>query len=269
MKKRVIKQLQQSIKDTQEKLKEIENFDKNPLIFFDELQHNQMIIPELLNEIDEDLLMEYQSWQYPLILDALRKNFKLSPFDLGWNEEAFPSPIYILHEGYPVAMIEPYKKNYTLLPDRQMRDTLSEWQRLSKERIKVWIELQETSVRHSNPYIDNDESIGALLKTSVRKNKIQKDLKKKYSLLESKLIQLDEELNRLRLHMETLEQEEVFLHYELEKIYQQFKVHLPLSYIDGHEKMVLEFNQIVNDWEEDARKKIQDLEMLAIKTEQV
>lgn len=65
MKERVLKLLHLHRKQIEQKEKDIEAFEADPLLLFGRLQDDKYVIPSMLEETDPTLLQAYQAWPIP------------------------------------------------------------------------------------------------------------------------------------------------------------------------------------------------------------
>lgn len=269
LKERVIKLLQSMRKQIERKEQQIEHFTENPLSLFDDLQHEREIIPDLLVNVDESLLIEYQDWQYPLVQKAILDTFKISPFTISWEPDYFPSPIYLLNNGYPVVAIQPYQQTFELLSDEELSNRLQEFSDLSKHRIDLWEQYQSLQIRAWNPFIDvEDDSLTDAFKITLTKNKKIKEIQKEQELTLVEHQRLTEECNRISLKIENLISEEALKNYEIDKIYNQMKAVFPLKYVDLQKVIIDNVNEQIAKWELESQERILKLENKAMSTDQ-
>lgn len=268
MKNRVLKILASKRKQIENKENQIMNFENNPLMLFDELQQEGSMIPDMLKDIDENLLIEYQNWQYPYVINALQEEISLSPFTLNWDSETFPSPIYITREGYYVAQVSPYKKSFEVLPEDEMIELLEDYMMLSKRRIQQWEELESLIIKGMNPFIEADDSLAKNIKIAFTRSKIEKDLHNEQQLLLQDINQLDDEIKRLLLQINNLSTQQLTNQHEIDKVYNQFRVKFSLKLVDLMEEKILKADEEILKLQIEAEKRVQELENLAASTEQ-
>lgn len=266
---RIIKIIQTKQKELERKEKQIENFQNNPLMLFDELQYERDIIPQLLASIDESLLLEYQTWQYPYVHKALIENFNIAPLIIAWDDETFPSPFYLLNDGYPVAMIHPYEQTFEVLPTEEITDMLTNFKNLSKSRIDAWERYQQLLIYEWNPYVGSDDSMRDALKVMFTKGKKTKEIQAEQRIVLSDYEQLTDACSRQLLQIETASRDAIIKNYQLDNIFNELKVKLPLKYKDLHEEIIMETNQEIAQLEEEAQERIAELQKEANETEQI
>lgn len=268
LKKRVIKLIQSKKKEYDRKEKLMESFEDNPLMIFDELQYERDIIPDLLASVDDSLLLEYQSWQYPFVYKSLINNFKVAPLVISWDEEVFPSPFYLLSNGYPVVAIHPYKQTFEVLPSEEFIDILAEFERVSKARIDKWVEYQTLLIHEWNPYIGTGESMSAALKVMLTKGKKTKELKMQQELVLSEHEAYVDSCNRQMLKIESESRTTLLENYELDNLYNELRIKLPLRYVNLHDQIIFETTEMIAKWENEAEEQIARLQKEANETEQ-
>lgn len=268
MQKRVLKALYNERKKIEEKEEEIKRFTSDPLMLFNELQYDQEIIPKLLKNISESHLIDYQKWQYPMVQRAIIDQFNISPFILSWDDDIFPSPIYLVRNGYRVAAINPYENTFEVLASENVKNILNEYKRISSRRIHKWEELQELNAKRMNPFINEDDSLYNTIKVSLRKKKKGNELERTIELYAYDLEALIEEENVLYRQLESMSREENVNNYEIEKIYNLLKPYLGLRLVDGYQNQFIEVEREINLVIKDTEDRIEELNKLVSETEQ-
>lgn len=268
MENRVLRILYNEKHKIQEKENEIKEFKSNPLILFSELQYNRHLIPDLLLEVDERLLLEYQEWQYPLVINEMVKQFSLAPFVLSWDPDIFPSPIYLLREGYPAVAIHPYKNQFELLPSQKIKDAADEYLMSNKRRINMWEEIENLKIKMSNPFINEDESLLNTIKLSVTRSKKENAISEELAILNGELDALTDQENRSFYRLENLSREESLVKDDAMKVHRNIGMSLNLGFVDGYNKMFQEIDEQINRKNLEAKERIEELERLSIETKQ-
>lgn len=269
MKERVLKLLQLHRKQIEQKEKDITAFETDPLLLFGRLQDDKYVIPSILEDADPALLTAYQAWQYPLVVQALTQRISLTPFTLGWNETLYPSPFYLLYNGYPVAELHPYLRLFDILPTQDIADRLKQYELVASEQIQVWEDLQGVTIRLQNPFIDVEEdNLVSTLKISVKRKKLQKEGVAQQQALLARYQGLVEETNRLMMQLEALSREENALQYDIERVYGQLAQHFPLKLQDAHTTLITEVQETIAKREAEAEVRVDALQKRALETEQ-
>lgn len=269
MKDRVLRMLLHSRKMIEQKEDEIRGFEDNPFVLFSGLQENKELIPELLMTTDDTLAIEYQNWQYTHVVQEINAKISIMPFTVGWNPEHYPSPIYILDDGYPVAAIHPYLKLFERLPNEDIMEQYAEYVRLTEERMALWEEVQIAHLRRENPYIDVDEdSITDTLKTVVLRKRYEKQRMAEIQGFEERIAEIDNDLKSMNLHIERMTEEDTQTRSDMEKLYRKFSLEIPLTYEDGHDTAVFNIEKELRQKEDEITERLSVLEDKAFTTEQ-
>lgn len=268
LKKRVLKALYNLRKKVEDKEREIENFENNPLSLFNDLQYDRDMIPELLSDVDESVLLEYQNWQYPLIVKEMQLRFNMFPYSLDWEPDVFPSPIYLIRNGYRVAGLQAYTNSFEVLSSPETKKSLDEYTTAAKYRIDKWEELERLKIKQMNPFVNEDDSLMHTIKLSMKRKKITANIEKQLPLLVAELEDAQYKEQKCYLRLEKVLQEENIEQYDLEKIYQQLAQFINLHYVNKHQELLKNTDKEVNEYTLQASIKIEELEQKAMSTEQ-
>lgn len=268
MQNRLLKLLQEQEMAYKEKQKQVAAFTEDPLSLFTHLQQEAHLIPSVLSNIDEKFLLEYQEWQYPLVHQALLDTFRLDGFEIRWDTSTFPSPFYLLSNGYPVAFLDPYSRSFTVTPSESVTETLATYQKTQKKRLDVWQEYQMARIRYTNPFVDEDDSVTNTLRIAATKKRRQKETMAEINRLEAAHDQLVEEIQRLDLQLEGHNREHNTLLYDLDKLYSQMQHRLNLSYRDGHSEAFADLYVTISEWEQEAEEVVSLQQKKSMETEQ-
>lgn len=268
MQDRVLKTLYNRRKKIEEKESEIKRFTEDPLMLFDELQYDRYIIPNLLEEVDESMLLSYQKWQYPMTQRAIIESFEISPFTIEWDGDMFPSPFYLVRNGYRVASLQPYENTFTILPNENVVNALDEYIRIVNRRISKWEEIAELNAKKINPFIDESDSLYNTVKVSLTRKKKETELSNAIELYTSDLNMLIEEENSMFRAIEKLSREENINNYEVEKIYNKLKHRLNLRLVNSYQDEFIKIEDRVIEKERQAEERINELQKKVNETEQ-
>lgn len=268
MQDRVLKLLFNEKHKLKEKEMEIRSFTEDPLILFSDLQYNKDIIPDLLLSVSEDLLLEYQSWQYPYISRAISDKFSISPYIISWNKDDFPSPILFMREGYATAAIHPYDNTFEILTSNEVDVVADTYRRCVINRITKWEEVEKIKLNYMNPFIGGDDSLFGTIKTTFNKKNIQKELESEMQLAISELDYLIDKENKAYYQLKKTANEESLEKDGVIKLYRKVGKPLELKLIDGYTIFFEELDEEIRIARDEATQRVQEYEELAINTEQ-
>ena len=267
MKKRVQQALLHERKKIEQKEKEIEEFEQNPLILFSGMQYDKNIIPDLLASDDDNLLIKYQNWQYPYVRQAIIDNISLAPYTIDWDASIFPSPFLILDNGHPIIAIHPYLQVFERLPNENLNQEFEEFKRLKELRMLAWEKQQIALIRQENPFID-DDSITGTIKAVAMKGRMQKQRMAEVADIQREINGYDDLIERSNLRINKIEEDNKSTEYEIERLFRKFNQLLPLTYEDGFDTGRKDIEYDLRQFEQEIIQRVHDWKDKAQQTEQ-
>lgn len=264
MKERITKLLHEHALSLEQKRKQIENFAEDPLSLFTDLSEDAFIVFDSLERMDDKFWQDYQAWQYPLVVKALQDTFTIRPFEINWLENVYPSPIYFLHEGYPVCALHPYDRRFVVLPPENLMGALEQYKELKFQAIELWEQYKTERIHMLNPFLEASDSLTSNFKVVFNQRKREKEHQERLNELDKEYSVIEERIRQLELKIESISRADNELHYEIETLFKRLRTPLHLSFHNELDDLMFRMEQDIRQVEQAAESRITTLEKRSI-----
>lgn len=204
----------------------IEKIEDNPeLILTDMYIENthQNLLSFLINDIDENSLIEFQSYLYRILIPYLKSKLNIDGLDFHFTPHVFPTPLNVIYNEGTIAEINIYEK-IILMKESEMLIRVNDYMKdLIQYKEKLEKELSELQLNKIEPLSLGGGNPLKIVNIVLRKDKIKNDLDKSISEINNKLSEIQKELISLNISIENIKQEYVEAEYYQEKLERRFK----------------------------------------------
>lgn len=212
--------------DITRKQEELTAMEDEPLVFLEELMDGRSgLIPMVLGEKSEEFLLEYQSHYYPKVMSAIIKKYQIEDFQLTYDSETFPSPIYFTCSEGTFAELHPYDKRLDILMLNRVKELLSEVDERKQVTATLEEELQMRELEQENPLMLGGGNPLTLMKIVLTMKKTKKAIRKRANNHLEDLSFVKREIIELEVELEDVQNRTMTSSMEIERIASRLNLH--------------------------------------------
>lgn len=152
--------------------------EEEPLLFFTDLnKKREGILPMLLEEKDEEELINYQNWLYPLVINRLMSKYNITDFQLSYNPTLYPSPIFLTVHKETVGMIHLTSNLIEYIVPPEITQLIARQAELLEEEMVLEERISMNAILEANPMLIGKGSAWKTTQVMFRKEKAKKKVK--------------------------------------------------------------------------------------------